>query len=278
MRSSTTRRPFQWLLAASAFALALGGVNAQDAQSAQAYEPVVGQHGKDVMWVPTGESLVDIMLRMAEVTPRDYLVDLGSGDGRTVITAAQGGTRAHGIEYNPKLVALSRQAAEKAGVADKATFVEGDIFEEDFSDASVVTLFLLPELNQQLRPILLDMKPGTRVVSNSFDMGDWAPDETIQAGAHICRTYCTAYKWTVPAKVEGDWKLGDEGTLSLKQKYQILSGYLDVGGEQHEIRDARMQGKQIAFTANGQRYTGQVDTDKITGQDGAGKQWSAARK
>lgn len=278
MKTVITNRRFKFLLAASAFALALGAANAQNAADTQAYEPVVGQQGKDVVWVPTGESLVEVMLKMAEVTPDDYLVDLGSGDGRTVITAAKKGVRARGVEFNPKLVALSRQAAEKAGVSDKATFVEGDIFEQDFSDATVVTLFLLPELNLRLRPILLDMEPGTRVISNSFDMGDWEPDDTIQAGKDECRSYCTAYKWVVPAKAEGQWTLDGGGTLSLKQEYQMLSGYLETDGERHELSEARLQGKQMAFTANGRQYTGQIDADKIAGKDGAGDSWSAARQ
>lgn len=275
---------FHRLAAASALALALGAVHAQSspkpadgAQSeAAAYEPQVGQAGKDVIWVPTSEALVAQMLRMAEITPDDYLVDLGSGDGRTVITAAQRGTRAHGIEFNPDMVKLSRDAASKAGVAEKATFAQGDIFESDFSDATVVTLFLLPELNLRLRPILLDMKPGTRVVSNSFDMGDWEADESTDGGPE-CKSYCLAYKWIVPAKVAGTWKLDNDATLVLDQTFQKLAGHLQVNGEQHAISEAAMQGKHIAFTANGRQYTGEVDADRMSGQDAEGKAWSAKR-
>lgn len=282
MTSSNRRLAFQLLLAASMFALALGGAHAKDGQAgpgskAAAYEPTVGQAGKDVVWVPTPESLVDQMLRMAEITPEDYLVDLGSGDGRTVITAAQRGTRAHGVEFNADMVRLSRQAAQNAGVADRATFTEGDIFEFDFSDATVVTLFLLPDLNLRLRPLLLDMKPGTRIVSNSFDMDDWAPDDSAEAALE-CKSYCRAYKWIVPAKVEGTWTLDNKATLTLNQTYQKLDGYLAMDGAQHAISEAAMQGPRITFTANGQQFTGEVNADRMTGSDSNGKAWNAMRQ
>ena len=143
------------------------------------YEPRVGQAGKDVVWVPTPQALVDKMLDMAKVTPSDYVIDLGSGDGRTVITAAKRGVRAHGIEYNPDMVELSKRNAAQEGVGDKATFAKADLYESDFSQASVITMFLLPSINLKLRPKILDLKPGTRIVSNSFTMGDWNPDETF---------------------------------------------------------------------------------------------------
>ena len=177
---------------------AMVGASAQQ----PAYEPQVGQSGKDVIWVPTPQTLVDRMLQMAKVTPSDYVIDLGSGDGRTVITAAKLGATAHGIEYNPDMVELSKRNAAKAGVAEKATFAKADIFASDFSKATVVTMFLLPALNLKLKPILLNMEPGTRVVSNSFDMGDWKPDET----AHVendSTGYCRAFLWIIPAKVDG---------------------------------------------------------------------------
>jgi len=145
-------------------------------QAAQTqFEPQVGQPGKDVVWVPTGQGLVDKMLDLAKATPQDYIIDLGSGDGRTVIAAAKRGARALGIEYNPDMVELSKQNAVKAGVTDRATFVKADLFETDFSQATVITMFLLPDINLKLRPKILALKPGTRVVSNTFDMGDWQP-------------------------------------------------------------------------------------------------------
>lgn len=241
------------------------------------YEPKVGQEGKDVVWVPTPQALVDRMLAMAEVSQGDYLVDLGSGDGRTVITAAKLGVRAHGIEYNPDMVALSKRNAQAAGVEDQATFVQADIFESDFSEASVITLFLLPDLNLRLRPTLLEMKPGTRVVSNSFHMGDWRPDDQIDAGSE-CENYCRAYKWVVPAKVAGEWRLGDD-QLILSQTYQMLSGTLVRNGTTHDISEAKMDGANITFTAAGIRYTGSVEGNRISGTVGDGDSpWIAERQ
>jgi hypothetical protein len=151
------------------------------AQSGTDYQPQVGQEGKDVVWVPTPQALVDKMLDMAKATPKDYVIDLGSGDGRTVITAAKRGIRAHGIEYNPDMVELSKRNAAKEGLGDKATFAKADLFESDFSEATVITMFLLPEINLRLRPKILDLKPGTRIVSNSFTMGEWSADDTATA-------------------------------------------------------------------------------------------------
>src|SRR3989304_10191331 len=182
-------------------------VCAQPRRSAE-YTPSVGQSGKDVVGVPSPQALVDKMLDMAKVTPADFVMDLGSGDGRTVITAAKRGARAHGIEYNPDLVVLSRRNAAAAGVGNRATFAQADIFQSDFSQATVITLFLLTDLNLKLRPTLLSLKPGTRVVSNSFKMGEWEPDQVFELG---CDTYCTAYLWIVPGRVQGKWQLPQGG-------------------------------------------------------------------
>src|SRR5207247_6551650 len=190
---------------------------------AQQYEQHVGQEGKDVIWVPTPQALVDKMLDMAKVTPKDYVIDLGSGDGRTVITAAKRGTRAHGIEYNPDMVELSKRNAANERVGDKATFVKADLFESDFSKATVISMFLLPSINLQLRPKILDLKPGTRVVSNTFTMEDWQPDE--KATIEPCTQWCTALLWIVPAKVDGTWRT-PQGDLTLKQQFQVVSGTL----------------------------------------------------
>ena len=247
------------------------------AQTDTGYQPQVGQEGKDVVWVPTHQNLVDRMLDMAGATPADTVIDLGSGDGRTVITAAKRGIKALGIEYNPDMVALSRKNAEAAGVADRATFVNGDIFQTDFSQATVLTLFLLPDLNRRLRPTILTMKPGTRVVSNTFDMGDWQPDETSNATGE-CTSYCRALKWIVPAKVDGTWRMGD-GELSLAQTYQMLSGTLKTGGTSVAISDARMTGEEIVFTAGERRYTGRVSGARMEGKVTGGGEgsWSATR-
>jgi SAM-dependent methyltransferase len=247
------------------------------AQPAKEYEPQVGQRGKDVVWVPTAQALVDKMLDMAKVTPSDYVIDLGSGDGRTVITAAQRGAKALGIEYNPDMVELSKRNAAKAGVGDKAVFVKGDIFETDFSQATVLTLFLLPDLNVKLRPTILDMKPGTRVVSNSFSMGDWQADDTAGADEG-CTSFCRAYFWIVPAKVGGAWKLA-EGELVLEQSYQVVSGTLKSGNVIAPVK-GKLRGDEITFTAGGTEYTGRVSGSTMEGTSKSGgteAKWQAAR-
>jgi precorrin-6B methylase 2 len=245
-----------------------GAVFAQTApaKKEKAFEPTVGQDGKDVVWVPTPQALVNRMLDMAKLTPNDFLMDLGSGDGRTVITAAKRGARAVGVEYNPKMVELSRRNAQKEGVGEKAQFVHGDIFETDFSKATVITLFLLPELNLKLRPKILDMKPGTRIVSNSFTMGDWQADQTQSASEKDgCTAYCTAYLWIVPAKVEGKWKLPD-GELVLKQTFQNVAGSLGKGdGTSTQLNKGVVRGDQITFTVGGAQYSAKVDGDSMSG-------------
>jgi hypothetical protein len=247
-------------------------------QPAKTYEPSVGQAGKDVVWVPTAQALVDKMLDMAKAAPGDYLIDLGSGDGRTVITAAKRGIRAHGIEYNPDMVELSKRNAEKEGVADRATFAKADIFQSDFSQATVLTLFLLPELNVRLRPTILKMKPGTRVVSNSFTMGDWEPDEVAHAGGE-CASWCKALLWIVPAQVGGSWSL--EGSeLTLEQNYQKIKGTLANGNVVAPLMNAKLTGADIAFSAAGVDYAGKVSGDVMEGtrkKDGAESRWRARR-
>jgi SAM-dependent methyltransferase len=257
--------------------VAVAGLTSVEAQSPKPYQPQEYQPGKDVVWVPTAETLVETMLNMAKVTAADYVIDLGSGDGRTVIAAARRGARALGIEYNPDMVELSRRNAEKAGVAGKATFVKADLFKTDFSEATVVTLFLLPEINLRLRPRILAMKPGTRVVSNSFDMGDWAADKVVAAVGN-CKTFCSAFFWIVPAKVEGTWQLG-EARLVLEQKYQTLKGTLTSGNVVAPVK-GRLTGAEIGFSAGGTDYKGVVSGDVMEGKStAAGKEvpWRAAR-
>ena len=238
---------------------------AQPAPSAQTLrEP-------DVIYVPTPEPVVDAMLNLAGVREGDVLYDLGSGDGRTVITAAKRGIKALGIEYNPDLVALSRRNAERAGVGDRATFVAADLFATDLSKADVITMFLLSTINEKLRPRLLELAPGTRVVSNTFRMGDWEPDaeETVTEN---CSSYCTALLWIVPAKVQGKWDV-DGQTLHLEQHYQKLSGKLGSV----PISDARLNGAEIAFTVDGVRYTGVVNGKTMSGKAAGRGSWSARR-
>jgi len=275
----STSRYLRCGLAALIFSFISFGSIAQD-KTAEQFTPEIGQEGKDVIWVPTPQPLVDRMLKLAKLTPKDYLIDLGSGDGRTVITAAQRGSRALGAEYNPKMVALSRRLAAEAGVSDMAKFVNGDIFETDFSAATVITLFLLPDLNIKLRPKILAMRPGTRVVSNSFTMDDWQADDTAKATTEEgCESYCTAYLWIVPARVAGTWQMGD-GKLTLEQKFQMVSGSLSAGGKTTRITGGRLRGNEIWFNAGGVVYTGRVQGNEIEGtadSGGRARPWQARR-
>jgi hypothetical protein len=256
-------------------ALSWAPAPAQQTQApAKPYEPSVGQEGKDVVWVPSPDALVDKMLDMAGTTPKDFLIDLGSGDGRTVIAAARRGTRALGIEYNPDMVELSKRRAAEAGVGDKASFVKADLFETDLSKATVITMFLLPSINLQLRPKLLELKPGTRIVSNTFTMDDWEADETATVSSGCTGSWCTALFWVVPAKVEGTWQL-PQGNLTLKQDFQKVSGTLGstpVTG--------RLRGDEITLEAGQVRYTGRVNGKTIQGTvtGGSGGNFTATRK
>ena len=250
------RIAFALLLACSA---SLAFAQAQKAP-APAYEPSVGQEGKDVVWVPTPQVLVDKMLDMAKVTTKDFVMDLGSGDGRTVITAAKRGVRALGVEYNPDMVELSRRNAEKEGVAKLASFVKADLFETDFSKATVITMFLLPDINLQLRPKILDLKPGTRIVSNSFTMGEWTADET-QNPEKCEGSWCTALLWIVPAKVAGSYKT-PQGELTLKQEFQMLTGTLRNGSKTVAL-EGKVRGERISFTAGGRKYEGRLNGKKL---------------
>lgn len=245
--------------------LALTAVGAA-ACSPRVYEPVSGQAGKDMVWVPTPDSTVELMLDMAGVTASDYVIDLGSGDGRLVIAAARRGARALGIEYNGDLVELSRRRAREAGVGSRATFREADIFETDFSQATVLPMFMLPDLIMKIRPKILDMRPGTRVVSNTFMIGEddeyWTPDETRKV-TDDCTTWCTAHMWIVPAKVAGTWTL-DGAPLTFDQHFQQVTGTLGTAPLTGTLR-----GATITFSSGGRTYTGTVSADgrTITGAD-----------
>jgi precorrin-6B methylase 2 len=247
------------------FSLAVSGAAlAQKAEAPAApkaeekpYEPSVGQAGKDVVWVPTPQALVDKMLDMAKATPKDYVIDLGSGDGRTVITAAKRGIRALGIEYDPNMVELSKRNAAKEGVTGKAKFVKADIFETNYSEATVITMFLLPALNLKLRPQILDLKPGTRIVSNSFDMAEWEADETaILDSSSGCEGYCTARLWIVPAKVAGTHKT-PQGDLKLEQTFQMLKGTLKKDGKDLPV-EGKVLGNEVMLKAGGREIRGTV--------------------
>jgi hypothetical protein len=241
------------------------------------FVPTVGQPGKDVVWVPTPEPMVEKMLDLAAVTPQDFVVDLGSGDGRNVIAAAKRGARSLGVEYNPDMVELSKRNAEKAGVGDKAQFVKGDMYEADFSKANVLALFLLPSNLLQLRPKFLDLRPGSRIVSNTFFIEEWPPDQTVSVDD--CTSWCTAILYIVPAKVGGTWKT-PQGELTLNQKYQMVTGTLMSQGKPVEVA-GKLNGEAITFTAGAQEFKGKLRGNTlegtVTAKGGASSAWSATK-
>jgi precorrin-6B methylase 2 len=250
------------------------GLSAQGTtQKPKPFEPSSGQAGKDVVWVPTPQELVEKMLDLAKLTPKDFLIDLGSGDGRTVITAAKRGAHALGIEYNPDMVELSRRNAEAAGVSKTATFEKADLFETDFSKADVVTMFLLPSINMRLRPTILKMKPGTRIVANTFTMEDWEADETAQA-TKDCVSWCTALLWIVPANAEGTWTVGTS-SLTLTQTFQMVSGTMGT-----QAVAGRLHGTGITFDVGNVKYTGTVNGTTMSGTMSGGRtgNWTATKK
>jgi SAM-dependent methyltransferase len=243
-------------------------------------KPLVGQPGKDAIWVPTPGALIEMMLDLAKVTAADKVVDLGSGDGRAVIAAAKRGASARGIEFDANLVAVATANAAKEGVGNKATFERADMFATDFSDATVVVLFLLPDLNIKLRPSILNMKPGTRVVSNTFEMGGWMPDQVESLREECDFFFCKALLWIVPAKVDGDWTIetnGNAGTLSLKQQFQTFSGTIKNAEAVTPVSAGRLVADQLTFTAGGVAYTGKVRGDIIEGTTQSGATWQAKR-
>lgn len=256
-------------------ALVAGAVGAQTA--GPAYEPKMGQPGKDVVWIPSPRDTVEMMLDMARVTPQDYVVDLGSGDGRNVIAAARRGARALGVEFNPDLVELSKRNAAAEGVADKATFVHGDMFAADISKASVLVLFLIPDNLTRLAPKFFDLKPGTRIVSNTYEIGGgWEPDESEQL--RLCATWCGAHLYIVPAKVAGTWRLPD-AELTLEQAFQTVHGTYETGGIRVAIENGQLRGDEIRFAINAVQYSGRVNGDSMEGvaKGRIAGQWKAVR-
>ena len=267
-----------------ALALLLAGLPALQApRDPQRYEPTRGQDGKDVVWGPTSPAQVAAMLDMAGVGPGDTVIDLGSGDGRIVIAAATRGARGIGLEYNADLVALARRLAQDAGVADRTSFTQADIFAADFGEATVLTLYLMTDLNLRLRPKILGMRPGTRVVSNSFGMKDWKADQQkVVDGRPI-------YSWIVPARAAGTWTWtldAGEARLTLQQRFQTITGRVTIAGANRSIRNATLSGRRIRFsagtnTATSMAFAGVIDDDAIDGQvtrsGGAEAPWHARR-
>jgi SAM-dependent methyltransferase len=253
----------------------------QRAHCQRDYAPSSGQGGKDVVWVPTPDFLVTAMLKEAGTTANDLVYDLGAGDGKIAIAAAKEfGARAVGVEYNPDMVKLATCLVNAAGVGDKAKVIQGDIFQTDFSAATVVTMYLLPDLNERLIPTLLKMKPGTRIVSNSFTMGDWTPDRKIQSDG-----ISQGYFWKVPAQVEGMWTLqsgdGIPFTVRLRQTYQTIEGVVNEGSKLVPIQNASLSGENITFTYEGANgpvtLTGKVERDRLDATVKRGQKTSAYR-
>ena len=272
----------------SAFLVVWGAGSIQDAHAqapapqtpatqapSEPYQPRVGQPGKDVVWVPSPEEMVERALDLAAVKSTDFVIDLGSGDGRNVIAAAKRGAQALGVEFNADLVALSKQYAAKAGVADKASFVQGDMFEADISKATVMALFLLPDNLKRLRDKLFNLRPGSRIVANTFGIEGWKPDEskTYDDG---CTSWCTVMLWIVPAKIDGNWRL-PSGELRVSQEFQNFSGMLGNA----TVENGHLKGEEISFTVNGAQYTGRVNGNSMSGSvkntDGTESKWSATR-
>jgi precorrin-6B methylase 2 len=259
---------FSWILAAAV----LGGATAHaqtTGTTGETYRPTIGQPGKDVVWVPTPAEMVGKMLDLAAVTPKDLVIDLGSGDGRNVIAAAKRGARARGVEYNPDLVELSRTTAKQEGVADKATFVQGDMYEADFSDATVLALFLLPENLRKLTPRILELKPGTRIVANTFGFTGWTPAATTRM-EEGCQSWCEAMLYIVPARVDGTWTL-QQGRLELYQEFETLKGTLTADGRTTPVENGTVKLDEITFSAGGITYTGRVKGNTIEGVANSGE-------
>jgi SAM-dependent methyltransferase len=253
-----------------------GAFGQENTQSSD-FVPHVGQPGKDVIWVPTPDALVSKMLEIAEVNASDFLIDLGSGDGRTVIAAARLGATAVGIEYNPDMVALSKKKAEEAGISAKTTFLQADLFKSDLSKATVITMFLLPEINLKLRPLLLNLKPGTRIISNTFTMGDWEPDYEVTTDDNST-SWNTALMWIIPAKIGGIWKLGGE-ELDIRQEFQMFFGTLKHDSTISSINEGRISGDTVAFIIDRSSYSGRMTGEKTmsgTVTSNSGKsEWTA---
>ena len=263
-------RATQIKLAALVFASLIGCTGLAVAQTMPAasaaekpYVPQSGQRGKDVIWLPTPQVVVDKMLDLAKVTAQDVVIDLGSGDGRTVITAARLGARALGIEYNPDMVEFSKRQAAAAGVTERASFVKADLFETSFAEATVLTMFLLPELNRRLRPTILGLKPGTRIVSNTFTMAEWKPDAEAdligQPGCDI--SFCRVLHWVVPQKVEGTYTVA-QGEVRLEQEFQMLTGTLKQGTTVFTLT-GRVYGEQIMLSAGNKQYVARLSGGRL---------------
>jgi hypothetical protein len=272
-----------------ALGLAAAMLAAAPVACAQPFQPYVGQQGKDVVWVPTPDEVVERMLNMAQTKPADYVIDLGAGDGKIAIAAAKKfGARSLGIEFNPDMVAHAQSNARAAGVLGKAQIVQGDIFVTDFTQATVLTLYLLPALNMKLRPQILALRPGTRVVAHAFNMEDWEPDETSDVDGR------RVFLWVVPAQVAGRWAIelsgnsgSEKASLNLDQRFQKIEGTAFLGPVLAGLREPKLSGFRISFAYvdnKGVRrdLTGRVNGSQMEGSfrtdNGAEGRWTATKK
>lgn len=274
---NASRRALQLCAALAAAVLAVTAIAAQAPARKEPYKPIVGMPGKDAVWVPTSHEMIETMLDLAKVTPKDFVMDLGSGDGRAIIAAARRGARGRGVEYNEELVEYSRRLAKEAGVADRAEFVQGDMYVADISDATVLALFLLPSNIERLVPNFLKLPAGTRIVANTFWVEGWSPDESVTM-QESCENWCTAHLFVIPAQVAGRWTLAD-GDLTLAQEYQMIGGSLTTSGSSTPV-NGKLHGNEITFGAGGTEYTGRVDGHTIQGvaRSASGStNWSATR-
>ena len=244
--------------------LAVSSVLPAVAQTATEFVPTVGQPGKDVVWVPSPEETVAKMMEVAKVTPQDFVVDLGSGDGRNVIAAAKLGARGLGVEYNNDMVELSRRIATKEGVAQRAQFVQGDMYQADFSKATVMALFLLTSNLQVLREKILNLQPGTRIVLNTFTIPDWTPDEQV-AVENCSGSWCTVYLNIVPAKIAGTWRTQAGAEMTLTQSYQMLTGTAKMADGQTATVSGRLRGNDLTLSSGKLEFTGRVKGNVIEG-------------
>ena len=254
---------------------------AQQAATQKPFEPVSGQPGKDVVWVPSPPDMVNKLMELGQVTSKDVVIDLGSGDGRNVIAAAKLGAQALGVEYNPDMVALSRKLAQEAGVADKAQFVEADMYTYDISKATVMALFLLPVNMNRLAPKFFNLAPGSRIVANTFGIEGWEPDVRITLpSTSECESWCEALLWIVPAKIGGTWTMAN-GSMTLTQEYQAVQGTITIGGRSQTVVMGRLKGEELTFTAGGETYKGIAKGNTITGSVTTPKgdlPWTATRR
>ncbi|HZO46887.1 MAG TPA: SAM-dependent methyltransferase [Xanthobacteraceae bacterium] len=269
------RRVAEFAIALSVVALAFNASAQDSAATKKPYEPVPGQPGKDSVWVPTPFVTLEKMYDLAKLTPKDFAMDLGSGDGRSIIVAAKRGAPGLGIEWNPDLIELSNKLAKEAGVSHLAKFERGDMFAADLSKATVLGLFMLPDQLAKLTPKFLGMRPGSRITMNGFAIPGWTIDVTEKATGD-CGTWCTAHLYIVPAPVAGTWRLG-EADLALTQSFQMITGTLTANGKATPIAAGRLNGEEITFTVGDAKYTGRVNGSAISGEVN-GKPWSATKK